>query len=285
MPPPEGAPPAGSRRLVAWTGGMLLLMVLLAAASPLLPLPDPGRQDLRARLAPPVWAERGTWAHPLGTDQLGRDLAARLCVGARLTLIVAASAVALGAAGGTLLGLLAGYHRGWTDLLIARLVDAQLSIPFILLAIAIISVRGRSLPVLVGVLAVVGWARYARIIRGEALALRERPFVYGLKAAGVPATRILGAHLLPNVLGTLLVLATLEVGTMILAESALSFLGLGVVSPDISWGAMLAEGRDYMGQAWWLVAFPGAAITLTVVLVNFLGDGLRARFDPRRRGW
>ena len=267
-----------------WLMGLpLVLLGLVVLVAPLLPLVDPGLQDLRARLIPPIFLEGGTWEHPLGTDQLGRDLLARLIYGGRLTFVIAIAAVLFGSVFGTLLGMIAGYRRGWMDTVIARVVDAQLALPFILLAIAIIVSRGRSLTVLVAVLAIISWAQYARVIRAEALSLRERPFILGLRAAGASSMRIILRHVLPNVGGTVLVLATLEVGTMILAESALSFLGLGVVSPDISWGGMLAGGREFIQDAWWVVAFPGIAITFVVLSINLLGDALRARYDPRKR--
>lgn len=259
------------------------LVALMALIAPLLPLPDPNAQNLMLRLTPPVWQEGGTWAHALGTDHLGRDMLSRLLHGARLTFLIALSAMFAGATFGTLMGMLAGYKRGWTDTVISRVVDAQLALPVILLALAIIAARGRSIGVLVFVLAIISWAQYARIIRSETLALRERPFVLSLRVGGVPTWRILLQHILPNVGGTVLVLATLEVGAMILAESALSFLGLGVVSPQISWGAMLAEGRDHISQAWWVITFPGVAITTIVLAINLLGDVLRLRYDPRKR--
>ncbi|MDE0187874.1 MAG: ABC transporter permease [bacterium] len=273
---------SGNRAL--WLMGLpLLLLGLLVVAAPLLPLADPGLQDLRARLLPPIFLEGGTWEHPLGTDQLGRDLLARVIYGGRLTFVIAIAAVLVGSVFGTLLGMIAGYRRGWIDTIISRVVDAQLALPFILLAIAIIVSRGRSLVVLVAVLAIISWAQYARVIRAEALSLRERPFILGLRAAGASPIRIIIHHIFPNIGGTVLVLATLEVGTMILAESALSFLGLGVVPPDISWGGMLAGGREFIQDAWWVVTFPGIAITFVVMSINLLGDALRARYDPRKR--
>ena len=217
---------SGNRAL--WLMGLpLLLLGLLVVAAPLLPLADPGLQDLRGRLIPPIFMEGGTWEHPLGTDQLGRDLLARVIYGGRLTFVIAVAAVLVGSVFGTLLGMIAGYRRGWIDTIISRVVDAQLALPFILLAIAIIVSRGRSLVVLVAVLAIISWAQYARVIRAEALSLRERPFILGLRAAGASPIRIILRHIFPNIGGTVLVLATLEVGTMILADSALSFLGLG----------------------------------------------------------
>lgn len=276
-------PPRLKRR-----GGMGILLtalgilVAVAVIGPLLPLPAPNAQDLSRSLKPPVWAG-GAWSDPLGTDFLGRDMLARLVAGTRLTLVVAGLAVAVGATVGSAMGLLAGYRRGALDTVISRLVDAQLAIPFILFAIAIVSARGRSLPILVMILASISWAQYARLVRTDALVVREKPFVMSLRAAGLPTWRIVLAHVLPNVGGTILVVSTLEIGTAVLGESALSFLGLGVVSPQISWGAMLAEGRTHLVEAWWVVALPGVAITLLVLIVNLLGDALRATYDPRKR--
>lgn len=289
QPLPQRLTLAGSARrgktLVLVTGIPLALLLLVVIIAPVLPLPDANAQSVQARLLPPAFFEGGVGNHLLGTDHLGRDVAARLVDGARLTLIIAFGAVAVAATLGTALGLCAGYMRGRMDAVISRLVEAQLSIPFMLLAIAVLTSVGRSIFVLVLVLSLAGWANYARIIRGDVLALRVRPFVTALRAAGVPTRRIIVRHMLPNVFGTFTVLATLEVGAMVLAEGAVSFLGVGVVSPDISWGAMLAEGRSRMDEAWWLVVLPGLAITVTVVLVNLLGDGLRTLLDPKARSW
>lgn len=274
---------ARGRGAVLAFGIPLLIIAVLCLAAPLLPLADPTKQVLSDALTPPAWMDGGSWSHPFGTDSLGRDVLARLAYGGRLTFIIAISGMLAGAIPGTLLGLLSGYYRGWVDTVISRVVDAQLALPFMLLAIAIIAARGNSLPVLIAVLALVGWAQYARVIRSEALSLRERPFVLGLRCAGVPTRRVLLGHLLPNLGGTVLVLTTLQMGFVILAESALSFLGLGVVAPKISWGAMLADGRDQLTNAWWVAALPGIAITVVVLLVNLLGDALRSWLDPRKR--
>jgi len=277
----DSMPRAGfvrGRGAVIGFGAPLVLLLIVAILAPLLPLPDPNLQDLGASLLAP-----GSPGHALGTDQLGRDILSRLVYGARLSLLIGAIGMLLGAIIGTVLGLLAGYYRGIVDIIVSWLIDAQLAIPFVLLAIALITSNGRSLIVLLLVLALFSWAQYARVIRGETLALRSRPFVLALRAGGVPGYRILLRHLLPNQAGTVLVLATLQMGAVMLAESALSFLGLGVVSPDISWGAMLSEGKDQLVYAWWIAALPGLAILITVLLVNLLGDALRSVLDPRKR--
>jgi peptide/nickel transport system permease protein len=260
-----------------------VLIALVCLIAPLLGLPDPDAQNLSAAYQPPFWLSGGETGHLLGTDKVGRDVLARLLDGGTLTFIIAIAGMIAGAVPGVLLGLVAGYYRGWADTIVSRLIEAQLALPFILLAIAIISARGRSVVVLVLVLAMVGWAQYARVIRAETLALRQQPFILGLRFAGAPAWRIMLRHVLPNLSGTVTVLATLQLGTIILAESALSFLGLGVAPPNMSWGSMLAEGRDQLTQAWWIAAFPGVAITVVVLLVNLLGDSLRSRFDPKKR--
>lgn len=279
-------PVVGAQRAASsiwWLLAPLVLIVALALAAPLLPLPDPARQDLAARFQRPVW-DTSDWGHVLGTDHLGRDVLSRLLHGARLTFAVAVSGVLVAGGVGTLLGIVAGYRRGWADVVVTRLVDAQLALPFMLLAMAIISSSGRSLLMLVLVLATYGWAQYARVLRAETLSLRTRPFVLGLRSAGASSTRIMFAHILPNVTNSFLVIATFEVGTMILGEGALSFLGLGVATPQVSWGLMLAEGRNHLARAWWVVAFPGLAIATVVLLTNLLGDALRVVYDPRHRG-
>jgi peptide/nickel transport system permease protein len=275
-------PVSRRQRAIWWLGVPLGLAALVALLAPWLPLPDPTEQDLTNVLAPPAFLG-GSADHPLGTDQLGRDLLVRLISGARLTFFIAVVGTLVAAVPGTLLGMIAGYAGGWADRIITRLIDAQLALPFVLLAIAIIAARGRSLTVLIVVLALIGWAQYARVVRAETLKLSVQPFVLGLRAAGASWIGIVLRHILPNLAGTVLVLSTLQIGAVILAESALSFLGLGVSPPSISWGAMLADGRDHMQEAWWLAAFPGVAITAVVLLVNLFGDALVSEFDPRRR--
>lgn len=282
-PAPESIRKPRRSRAILWLGAPLVLLAFLSLIAPLLPLDPPNQQNLTERFLPPVWMDGGTWSHAFGTDQLGRDILSRIIYGGRLTFLIAFAAVLFGSLFGTLLGMIAGYKRGRVDVVISRLIDAQLALPVILLAMSIIVSAGRSLVVLVLVLAVIGWAQYARVIRAETLALRERPFILGLRAAGAPTWRIILRHVFPNIGSTFLVLTTLEVGAMILAESALSFLGLGVVEPDVSWGAMLADGREFLRDAWWLVTIPGAFITLVVLLVNLLGDVLRNRYDVRKR--
>lgn len=260
----------------------LLLIALLALVAPLLPLDDPEQQDLLNTLQPPAFAG-GTWDHPLGTDKLGRDLLSQLVYGGRLTFLIGILGMLVAIIPGVLLGVLAGYRRGVFDLVVSRLVDALLALPFVLVAIAIIANRGPSIAVLLIVLALTGWAQAARIVRAEALGLRERQFVLALRAAGSSNTRIVARHILPNLSGIIVVLATLQIGTAILIESALSFLGLGVPPPGITWGAILSSGKDVIQEAWWISTFPGIAITVVVLLVNLLGDGLLTYYDPKKR--
>ena len=260
-----------------------LLLLLTAVFGQLLPIADPNEQSLDNGLLPPFFLEGGSSSHLLGTDLLGRDLFSRLVYGTRMTVLIAVSAVFLGAVFGSLLGVIAGFKGGKIDSIISRITEAQLALPFILRAISMIVSRGQSLSTLVIVLAVVGWAQYVRIIRAETLSIKERGFVTGLRVGGISDTRIIFFHIVPNVFGTILSLATLEIGTMILAESALSFLGLGIPAPSVSWGADLASGKDFIDMAWWLVTFPGIAIVVTVLYVNAAGDALRTHFDLRKR--
>ncbi|MGG5823613.1 ABC transporter permease [Falsiroseomonas sp. HW251] len=268
-----------------WLGlaGLLLITMLLALAAigPLLDLPDPTRTNLRARMVAPTISWAGLGAFPLGTDQLGRDILSRIVAGSRVTLAVAGAAVVLGGIVGTLLGLIAGYFGGWTDRVLMRLADIQLAVPLMLLALMVIAAMGPSLQNLVMVLALVSWVRYARIVRGQVLAVREREFVQSARAIGASARRIILRHILPNVLTPAIVVATLELARVIVLEAGLSFLGLGVQPPNPSWGRMLAEGRTYISSAWWIITFPGLALMLTVLSVNLLGDWLRDYLDPR----
>ena len=263
---------------------LVLLMVLTAVIGPLLPLPDPVRGDLRARMSPPTLSATGLGAHPLGTDQLGRDILSRIVTGSRVTLGVAISAVLLGGVVGVLLGLVAGYFGGWPDRLMMRLVDIQLAIPLMLLALMVVAALGPSLRNLIIVLALTSWVRYARIVRGSVLAIREREFVQSARAIGAGAGRILLVHILPNVLTPALVVATLELSRVIVLEAGLSFLGLGVQPPAPDWGRMLAEGRTYISSGWWIITLPGVALMLCVLGVNLTGDWLRDKFDPRMAG-
>ena len=259
----------------------VLIALLAAAFAPWVAPHSPTSGRLAARLMPPAWQEHGSVARFLGTDLLGRDVLSRLIWGARISLLIALSATVLGAAVGSLLGLVTGYYRGRVDRIVTKLIDVQLAFPFVLLAIAVIAVAGPSIPVLVIVLAIGSWVGHARIVRGLVLGLREREYVQAAKALGAGTPRVIFRHLLPEVLSVILVLATFDVGRIIILESTLSFLGLGVQPPTPSWGSDLRDAAAYVRQAWWIAAFPGFAIMIVVLGVNLLGDVLRDILDPR----
>lgn len=235
--------------------------------------------DLMARLTKPFVNA----AHPLGTDPLGRDVLARVVAGGKISLLVGISSVAGAVVIGVLVGLIAGYYRGFWDMLVMRFADIQLAMPFILLAITFIAIIGGSLTNTIILLIVSQWVQYARLVRGSVLSLREREFVLAARAIGVRDWRIILQHLLPNLLGPVIVLMTLNIATNILLESSLTFLGMGVDPTIPSWGGMLADGRTYLQTAWWVSVFPGLAILLTVLGLNLLGDWLRDSLDPTGR--
>jgi len=260
---------------------VLLCMGGAALLAPQIAPWDPGRQMLLKRLRPPAWEPRGLREHPLGTDHLGRDILSRILYGGRISLGVGLSAVSLSCLIGVTLGLLAGFHGGRIDALIMRVVDVFLAIPYILLAMGVVFALGPSLLNVILVMAVTRWVQFARIVRADVLSIREREFVSGARARGNRSMRLLLRHVLPNALTPIIVVATLELAFMIIYESALSFLGLGVQPPTPTWGWMLSDGRNYIATAWWLATFPGLAIMLTVLAVNLLGDWLRDTLDPR----
>ena len=260
---------------------VLVSMGTAALLAPQIAPWDPTRQMLIKRLRPPMWEARGLRQHPLGTDHLGRDILSRILYGGRISLGVGLSAVTLSCLIGVTLGLLAGFHGGRTDALIMRVADVFLSIPYILLAMGVVFALGASLVNVILVMAVTRWVQFARVVRADVLSIREREFVSGARAGGNRSWRLLLRHILPNALTPIIVVATLELAFMIIYESALSFLGLGVQPPTPTWGWMLADGRNYIATAWWLATLPGLAIMLTVLAVNLLGDWLRDTFDPR----
>lgn len=257
------------------------IAVLAAALAPWVAPHSPISGQLAARLRPPAWQEHGDLARLLGTDLLGRDVLSRLIWGARISLLIALSATVLGAVVGSLLGLVTGYYRGRVDRVVTKLIDVQLAFPFVLLAIAVIAVAGPSIPVLVIVLAIGSWVGHARIVRGLVLGLREREYVQAARALGAGTPRVMFRHLLPEVLSVILVLATFDVGRIIILESTLSFLGLGVQPPTPSWGTMINGGRAHLLDAPHLTVFPGIFLALVVLGFNFVGDGLRDRLDPK----
>jgi peptide/nickel transport system permease protein len=279
------APVSARRRAVPWTVLVpaipVLAAVLLAVLAPWIAPHSPTSGNLALRLRPPAWQEAATADRLLGTDLLGRDLLSRLIWGARVSLLIALAATVIGAVVGSVVGLVAGFYRGTVDTVLTKLIDVQLAFPFVLLAIAVVAVAGPSIPVLVVVLAIGAWVGHARIVRGLVLSLRERDYVQAALALGAGTPRILVRHLLPEVLSTIIVLATFDVGRIIILESTLSFLGLGVQPPTPSWGSDLRDAAAYVRQAWWTAAFPGIAIMLVVLAINLLGDGLRDWLDPR----
>ena len=285
----ESTPTPGRHRrrggTAAGTVGWALagLIVLLAVLAPILSPHDPLLQDLERRAAAPTisWSRLG--AHPLGNDQLGRDLLSRVIYGSRVSLGVGIAAVVLGGTIGVALGVMSGYFGGWPDRLIMRIADIQLAFPFILLAMTIIAVAGPGLGKLIAVLALSGWVTYARVIRSEVLSVREREFIQAARAVGLRDGRIMLRYVLPNVAAPIIVVATLELARVVILEAALSFLGLGVQPPTPSWGRMLADGRDFLATAWWISTFPGLAIMALVLGVNLVGDWLRDVLDPRIR--
>ena len=257
---------------VLLTGSMVTLVLL----SPWL-FPDGGSaMDLGARLTRPVTR----WAHPLGADPLGRDVLARVLVGGRISLLVGFVSVLGASLLGIAIGLIAGYYRGFWDMLLMRCVDVQLALPFILIALTFISILGGGLFNIILFMVISQWVQFARLVRGMVLQVREREFVQAARAFGVRDLAMVRHHILPNIIGPVIILMTLNVANNILLESSLTFLGLGVDPLIPSWGGMLADGRTYMQTAWWISVFPGVAIMLTVLGLNLLGDWLRDRLDP-----
>lgn len=258
-------------------------LLITGAFAPLVAPHDYREQDLRQRHAPPVWMENGTKARILGADRVGRDLLSRLIYGARLSIVVASISLASGALIGCSLGVLAGYYGGLSDEIIMRSVDVWFAIPFLLFALVVVIVFGASLNVVLSLLAMLSWSGFVRNVRAEVLIIKTRDYVAMAKIAGASAARIIAKHVLPGVVNTIIVIATLQVGGLILAEASLSFLGAGIPSPTPAWGVMVADGRNYLDSAWWESTFPGIAILLVVTSFNFTGDWLRDRMDPRLR--
>jgi len=265
-------------------GGLVILALLLTAIfCPLLAPHDPYAQNISNRLKPPVWMEKGDWKHLLGTDHLGRDLFSRILYGSRISLVVGISAAILMAIMGVGLGLFAGYYGGQVDSVISFFVNCMMGFPFILLAMSLVAVLGPSLQNIIITLALTSWPVFTRVTRVETMKLREREFILAATSLAYETWRILLHHILPNLLPSILVLGTVEIARAIILESLLSFLGLGIQPPIPSWGAMLAEGRNYMLMQWWLAAFPGSAIFLSALGINLLGDALRDMTDPHLR--
>lgn len=266
-----------------WVSILLVVLVIPAIFAPIIAPHDPYEGDIANRLDVPVWYEGGSWDHILGTDRQGRDLLSRLIYGSRIAMFVSMTALLISATIGTTLGLLSGWYGGWVDHIIQRIVDIKSSIPAILLALIFVSIFGPSIFIAISIIAIFLWNRYTRLIRAETLSLRNQDFVARARVNGATTTRIILKHILPNVGNTLIVLATLEVGTVIILESTLSFLGVGIPRPIPAWGVMVSDGRNYLAVAWWIAILPGVGIFLTVLSLNLFGDWLRDHLDPKLR--
>lgn len=262
---------------------IVLAVILVAVAAPLLAPHDPTQLQLGKRLRPPAWIEGGSWTYPLGTDTLGRDVWSRILYGSRISVVVGVVSVIIAGIIGVLVGLVAGFYGGIADSVLSRVVDTFLAIPFIVLALAVVGVLGPSIVNLIVVLTLTGWVSYSRVVRGEAISLKEREYIIAAEMVGQRKWITALRHVLPNIMASIIVLTTLSVASTIIAESSLSFLGLGVQPPTITWGGMLSDGRQHIATSWWLATFPGLAITITVLGIIFLGDWLRDVLDPRMK--
>ena len=266
-------------------GLIILIIVFLSAAlvgvfSPY----DPAKMNLAEKLIAPAWCEGGSMAHILGTDSLGRDVLTRCLYGARVSIMVGIFSVVVAGVIGTVLGLVSGYYGGWIDSVIMRVADAFHAIPRILLAMVVLFVMEPSVLTLIMVIGVTNWVSYARLIRGEVLSVKEKEYVKASRTIGTSDFDIIRKHILPNVFAQFIVVSTISVAGSIIIEAAMSFLNLGIQPPTVSWGVMLANGRDYVGTHWWVCTFPGIAITITVLGIMFLGNWLRDVLDPKNQG-
>lgn len=270
-----------------WLGmigaAILAFMTAVAILAPLLAPHDPMKVDLRGRLAPPVWEDGGTAKHLLGTDNVGRDVLSRMIHGSRVSLSVGIAAVALGAVFGSLVGCLAGFFGRRVDALLSWVINVQLSFPFTLLAIFLLAAFGGGFLTVVAVVALGSWVNYARIVRGQVIAVQAQDYVEAARSIGVGTARLIRRHILPNTLSPIIVIASFSMAQAILTEAALTFLGVGLDPTVPSWGGMLTDGRDYLHTAWWIATMPGIAIAVTVLGVNLLGDWLRDVLDPKLR--
>jgi len=261
---------------------LMIVLIIPAFLADVIAPHDPYASNLRARLVPPV-GFGGSWDYPLGTDRLGRCVLSRIIHGAKYALGISMVGIVIGAMVGSVLGLISGYLRGWADVVIMRLVDITFALPSILLALALAAISGPSFELVVFVVVFVIWGFFARQVRAETLALRERDFVARARVAGASDTRIVLKYILPNIVNTIIVLATLQIGVVIILEATLSFLGIGIPRPTPAWGLLVADGRQLIVSSWWISLFPGLAILLTVLSVNLLGDRLRDWLDPKLR--
>ena len=270
-----------SSRLSAFSTVVVLAFALMAVAAPLIAPHDPNETDLFRRLQPPVWLDGGAWAYPLGCDALGRDILSRIIYGARISIFIGLMVIVIATGVGILAGLAAGYLRGWTDVAISRLVDILLGFPYLIFAIALIAMIGPGLQNIVLALVYKEWVIPCRVVRGETLAARELEYVEAAQALGGSRFHIMLREILPNILSPVVVVATIRMAHVIILEASLSFLGLGVQPPTASWGSMVADGRAFMLEAWWVSTFPGLAILLLVLAINVASQGLRDAFAPK----
>ena len=265
-------------------GSVIVVSVLLIALlAPLLAPHDPYQQDLLKRLVPPVWDSRGSWEHVLGTDHLGRDYLSRLIYGARISLLIGIGAALISGIIGTIMGVMAGYFGGRVDMIVTFMITVRLSMPVVLVALAVVAIVGGSLQVVITVLGLLLWDRFAVVMRSSTLQIRSMDYVAAARAVGCSTSRVLMTEVMPNVVNNLIVITTIEIAHAIILEAALSFLGLGVQPPMPSWGLMVSEGKDMMLFEPWLITIPGVALFLLVLAINLMGDGVRDITAPENR--
>jgi peptide/nickel transport system permease protein len=274
---------ASVAKLRNFFAGFLGLVLVAAIFAPLVAPHDPNAQDIINRLAPPAWLSGGSMSHLLGTDELGRDILSRIIYGARTSVLIGIAVVGVTMVIGVLLGLIAGYIGGWVETVIMRIVDIQFAFPGLLLSMAVVLVLGASAHSVIIALSIDGWLVYCRLSRSMVLSVRNTTYVEAAKTIGCSSPRLLRKHVLPNIVSPLITLATLEFARIVLAEATLSFLGLGIQPPLVSWGLMLNNGEDYITVAWWLITFPGLVLTLTVLSANVVASWLRVAADPLQR--
>ncbi|MBS7699104.1 MULTISPECIES: ABC transporter permease [unclassified Chelatococcus] len=268
-------------RFSAAAMGIVLLFVLLAISAPFIAPHDPYETDLFRRLQPPAWMEGGEWSFILGCDGLGRDILSRIIYGARVSITIGLAVVMIATVIGIILGLAAGYLRGWVDILISRIIDILLGFPYLIFAIALMAMMGPGLQNIILALVLKEWVVPARVVRGEVLAAREMEYVEAARAVGAPRRYIMFREILPNILSPVIVVSTIRMAHVIILEASLSFLGIGVQPPTASWGSMVADGRAFVLDAWWVSTFPGLAILALVLSINIASQGLRDAFDPK----
>ncbi len=270
------------QRPLAFLGGVILVIyILLALLAPLITTQDPNRGNLRDRLTPPAWQETGSWQYPLGTDAQGRDLLTRILYGSRVSLAVGFLSVGISALIGTVLGALSGYFRGWLDAVVSRFADLLLSFPYLIFAIGMMAFLGPGFLNLILALTFKSWVEFYRLVRGAMLSEKTQEYVEAAKVSGLGSLAIIAQEILPNLIHSVFVLATLRMGFLIIMEASLSFLGLGLPAKIPAWGTMVAAGRDYLLVAWWVSTLPGVAILILVLSINLFGEGLRDILDPR----